>query len=200
MTLMSHVDPYSRLVQALVLGLGASTCSAAAALRCSQTRHPEPPTGTLHCRRCRSEPLSRRAAAARRSHRTFTGVPKEEVKKCWRTISCRRTTSCSSRTRRCEHRRQLIVRYRHGQAPSCSVPPLAGNQKSMAEAGIKPEDIDAVVCSHAISTTSAASWTQRQAAVSRTPRSISPRAISILDRRRQVGSPVKDFIVHARRT
>src|SRR3978361_898263 len=81
---------------------------------------------------------------------TFVGVPKEEVKKMLTDNFLSADNVVLEQNSPIVNMGDRLVLFDTGMGTSKAFGPTTGRQqKSMAEAGIKPEDIDAVVCSHA---------------------------------------------------
>ncbi|MFZ2155243.1 MAG: MBL fold metallo-hydrolase [Bradyrhizobium sp.] len=80
----------------------------------------------------------------------FIGVPKEEVKKMLTDNFLSPDNVVLEQNSPIVNMGDKLVLFDTGMGTSKAFGPTTGRQqKSMAEAGIKPEDIDAVVCSHA---------------------------------------------------
>jgi glyoxylase-like metal-dependent hydrolase (beta-lactamase superfamily II) len=81
---------------------------------------------------------------------TFVGVPKEEVKKMLTDNFLSPDNVVLEQNSPIVNMGDKLVLFDTGMGSSKAFGPTTGRQqKSMAEAGIKPGDIDAVVCSHA---------------------------------------------------
>jgi glyoxylase-like metal-dependent hydrolase (beta-lactamase superfamily II) len=81
---------------------------------------------------------------------SFSGVPKEEVKKMLTDNFLSPDNVVLEQNSPIVNMGDKLVLFDTGMGTAKGFGPLTGRQqKSMAEAGIKPEDIDAVVCSHA---------------------------------------------------
>ena len=81
---------------------------------------------------------------------TFTGVPKEEVKKMLSDNFLSPDNVVLEQNSPIVNTGDKLILFDTGMGSSMMFGATTGRQqKSMAEAGIKPEDIDAVVCSHA---------------------------------------------------
>ena len=111
---------------------------------------------------------------------TFTGVPKEEVKKMLSDNFLNPDNVVLEQNSPVVNTGDKLILFDAGMGASKAFGPTTGRQqKSMTEAGINAGDIDAVVCRTPISTISAASSAPTTSRCSRTRRTISPRAISI---------------------
>jgi glyoxylase-like metal-dependent hydrolase (beta-lactamase superfamily II) len=81
---------------------------------------------------------------------TFIGVPKEEIKKMLSDNFLSPDNVVLEQNSPIVNTGDKLVLFDTGMGASKAFGPTTGRQlKSMAEAGIKPEEIDAVVCSHA---------------------------------------------------
>src|ERR1700710_414876 len=81
---------------------------------------------------------------------TFVGVPDEEVRKMLSDNFLSPDNVVLEQNSPIVNMGDRLVLFDTGMGTSKAFGPTTGRQqKSMAEAGIKPEDIDAVVCSHA---------------------------------------------------
>src|SRR6266436_1279022 len=81
---------------------------------------------------------------------TFVGVPKEEVKKMLTDNFLSPDNVVLEQNSPIVNMGDKLVLFDTGMGTSKAFGPTTGRQqKSMAEAGIKPGDIDAVICSHA---------------------------------------------------
>src|SRR5258705_3674250 len=81
---------------------------------------------------------------------TFIGVPDDEVKKMLSANFLSPENMVLEQNSPIVNMGDKLVLFDTGMGTSKAFGPTTGRQqKSMAEAGIKPEDIDAVVCSHA---------------------------------------------------
>ena len=132
-------------------GLGASTLTRwqRAGAR-AETRHPDALLAPLRTRRRRNNCRFRRPAAARRSSGTFTGVPKEEVKKMLSDNFLNPDNVVLEQNSPVVNTGDKLILFDTGMGTSQAFGPTTGRQqKSLAEAGIEPGDIDAVVLSHA---------------------------------------------------
>jgi len=107
---------------------------------------------------------------------TFTGVPKEEVKKMLTDNFLNPDNVVLEQNSPVVNTGDKLILFDTGMGTSQAFGPTTGRQqKSLAEAGIKAGDIDAVVLSHAQADFEY--WTDEG----------------------KLGSPLKDFVVHARK-
>ena len=110
---------------------------------------------------------------------TFIGVPDEEVRKMLSDNFLNPDNVVLEQNSPIVNNGDRLILFDTGMGTSKAFGPTTGRQqKSMAEAGIKPGDIDAVVCRTPISIISAASSAPTTSRYSRTRRSTSPRATS----------------------
>jgi glyoxylase-like metal-dependent hydrolase (beta-lactamase superfamily II) len=132
---------------------------------------------------------------------TFVGVPKEDVKKMLTDNFLDSGNVVLEQNVPIVNFGDRIVLFDTGMGTSKLFGPTTGRlQKSISEAGLKPEDVDAVVCSHA-------HIDHIGGIVDANDRPLFPNAqvyISEEDFRfwtdeGKLGSPLKDFIVHARK-
>ena len=111
---------------------------------------------------------------------TFIGVPKEEVKKMLTDNFLSPDNVVLEQNSPIVNMGDRLVLFDTGMGTSKAFGPTTGRQqKSMAEAGIKPGDIDAVVMSHAHIDHIGGIVGDDDKPLSRTRSSTSPRAISI---------------------
>ncbi|MGY8705174.1 MBL fold metallo-hydrolase [Bradyrhizobium sp. 18BD] len=132
---------------------------------------------------------------------TFTGVPKEEVKKMLADNFLSPDNVVLEQNSPIVNTGDKLILFDTGMGSSKLFGPTTGRQqKSMTEAGIKPEDIDAVVCSHAhidhiggiVDDGGKPLFPNAQIYISQTD-------FDFWTDEGKMGSPVKDFIVHARK-
>jgi glyoxylase-like metal-dependent hydrolase (beta-lactamase superfamily II) len=132
---------------------------------------------------------------------TFTGVPKEEVKKMLSDHFLNPDSVVLEQNSPIVNTGDRLILFDTGMGTSKAFGPTTGRQqKSMAEAGIKPEDIDAVVFSHA-------HIDHIGGVVDDTGKVLFPNAQFYIAQsdfdywtdEGKMGSPLKDFIVHARK-
>lgn len=132
---------------------------------------------------------------------TFTGVPKEEVKKMLTDHFLSPDSVVLEQNSPIVNTGDKLILFDTGMGTSKLFGPTTGRQqKSMAEAGIKPEDIDAVVLSHA-------HIDHIGGIVDASDKPLFPNAqyyiaqsdVDYWTDEGKMGSPLKDFIVHARK-
>lgn len=132
---------------------------------------------------------------------TFTGVSKEDVKKMLADNFLSRDNVVLEQNSPIVNTGDKLILFDTGMGTSKAFGPTTGRQqKSMAEAGIKPEDIDAVVCSHAhidhiggiVDANDKPLFPNAQIYISQTD-------FDFWTDEGKLGSPVKDFVVHARK-
>jgi glyoxylase-like metal-dependent hydrolase (beta-lactamase superfamily II) len=132
---------------------------------------------------------------------TFTGVPKEEVKKMLSDNFLNPDNVVLEQNSPVVNTGDKLILFDTGMGTSKAFGPTTGRQqKSLEEAGIKPGDIDAVVLSHA-------HIDHIGGIVGADDKPLFPNAqyyISQLDfdywtDEGKLGSPLKDFVVHARK-
>jgi glyoxylase-like metal-dependent hydrolase (beta-lactamase superfamily II) len=132
---------------------------------------------------------------------TFTGVPKEEVKKMLSDNFLNPDNVVLEQNSPVVNTGDKLILFDTGMGTSKAFGPTTGRQqKSLEEAGIKPGDIDAVVLSHA-------RIDHIGGVVGPDDKPLFPNAqyyISQLDfdywtDEGKLGSPLKDFVVHARK-
>jgi glyoxylase-like metal-dependent hydrolase (beta-lactamase superfamily II) len=132
---------------------------------------------------------------------TFTGVPKEEVKKMLSDNFLNPDNVVLEQNSPVVNTGDKLILFDTGMGTSKAFGPTTGRQqKSLEEAGIKPGDIDAVVLSHA-------HIDHIGGVVGADDKPLFPNAqyyISQLDfdywtDEGKLGSPLKDFVVHARK-
>jgi glyoxylase-like metal-dependent hydrolase (beta-lactamase superfamily II) len=132
---------------------------------------------------------------------TFTGVPKEEVKKMLSDHFLNPDNVVLEQNSPIVNTGDRLILFDTGMGTSKAFGPTTGRQqKSMAEAGIKPEDIDAVVFSHAhidhiggvVDDTGKVLFPNAQFYIAQSD-------LDYWTDEGKMGSPLKDFIVHARK-
>ncbi len=132
---------------------------------------------------------------------TFTGVPKEEVKKMLSDNFLNPDNVVLEQNSPIVNTGDKLILFDTGMGTSKAFGPTTGRQqKSMAEAGIKPGDIDAVVFSHA-------HIDHIGGVVGEDGKSLFPNAqfyiaqsdLDFWTDEGQLGSGLKDFVVHARK-
>jgi glyoxylase-like metal-dependent hydrolase (beta-lactamase superfamily II) len=132
---------------------------------------------------------------------TFIGVPKEEVKKMLSDNFLSPDNVVLEQNSPIVNMGDKLVLFDTGMGTSKQFGPTTGRQqKSMAEAGIKPEDIDAVVLSHA-------HIDHIGGIVDANDKPLFPNAQYYIAQsdfdywtdEGKLGSPLKDFVVHARK-
>ena len=127
-------------------------CSAAAPWRALPSSAPRRPTGTASFSAMPKAPSSptARFPLGDPSFCTFTGVPKEEVKKMLADNFLSPDNVVLDKNSPIVNTGDKLILFDTGMGSSKLFGATTGRQqKSMTEAGIKPGDIDAVVCSHA---------------------------------------------------
>ncbi|MBP1093029.1 hypothetical protein JOE50_003559 [Bradyrhizobium japonicum] len=132
---------------------------------------------------------------------TFTGVSKEEVKKMLADNFLSPDNVVLEQNSPIVNTGDKLILFDTGMGSSKMFGPTTGRQqKSMMEAGIKPEDIDAVVCSHAhidhiggiVDANNKPLFPNAQIYISQTD-------FDFWTDEGKMGSPAKDFVVHARK-
>jgi len=132
---------------------------------------------------------------------TFLGVPKEEVKKMLVDNFLSPENVVLEQNSPIVNMGDKLVLFDTGMGASKAFGPTTGRQqKSMAEAGIKPGDIDAVVCSHAhidhiggiVDASDKPLFPNAQVYIAQSD-------FDFWTDEGKLGSPLKDFIVHARK-
>ena len=132
---------------------------------------------------------------------TFVGVPKEEVKKMLTDNFLNDSNVILEQNVPIVNMGDRIVLFDTGMGTSKLFGPTTGRlQKSMAEAGIKPGDVDAVVCSHAhIDHIGGIVDENDKPLFPNAQVYISEEDFKFWTDEGKLGSPLKDFIVHARK-
>jgi glyoxylase-like metal-dependent hydrolase (beta-lactamase superfamily II) len=132
---------------------------------------------------------------------TFVGVPKEEVKKMLTDNFLSPDNVVLEQNSPIVNMGDKLVLFDTGMGTSKQFGPTTGRQqKSLAEAGIKPEDIDAVVLSHA-------HIDHIGGIVDASDKPLFPNAQFYIAQNDfdywtdegKLGSPLKDFVIHARK-
>jgi glyoxylase-like metal-dependent hydrolase (beta-lactamase superfamily II) len=132
---------------------------------------------------------------------TFLGVSKEEVKKMLSDNFLSPDNVVLEQNSPIVNTGDKLILFDTGMGASKQFGPTTGRQqKSMAEAGIKPEDIDAVVCSHAhidhiggiVDANNKPLFPNAQVYISQSD-------FDYWTDEGKMGGPLKDFIVHARK-
>lgn len=132
---------------------------------------------------------------------TFTGVPKEEVKKMLADNFLSPDNVVLEQNSPIVNTGDKLILFDTGMGTSKMFGASTGRQqKSMMEAGIKPEDIDAVVCSHAhidhiggiVDANDKPLFPNAQVYISQSD-------FDFWTDEGKLGSPAKDFVVHARK-
>jgi glyoxylase-like metal-dependent hydrolase (beta-lactamase superfamily II) len=132
---------------------------------------------------------------------TFTGVPKEEVKKMLSDNFLNPDNVVLEQNSPIVNTGDKLILFDTGMGTSQAFGPTTGRQqKSMAEAGIKASDIDAVVLSHA-------HIDHIGGIVGADDKSLFPNAQFYISQadfdywtdEGKLGSPLKDFVIHARK-
>ncbi len=133
---------------------------------------------------------------------TFTGVPKEEVKKMLSDNFLNPDNVVLEQNSPVVNTGDKTdpVRHRHGHARKRFGPTTGRQQKSMTEAGIKPGDIDAVVLSHAhIDHIGGIVGADDKPLFPNAQYYITQSDFEFWTDEGKLGSPLKDFVVHARK-
>jgi glyoxylase-like metal-dependent hydrolase (beta-lactamase superfamily II) len=132
---------------------------------------------------------------------TFIGVPKEEVKKMLSDNFLSPDNVVLEQNSPIVNMGDKLVLFDTGMGTSKAFGPTTGRQqKSMAEAGIKPEDIDAVVLSHAhIDHIGGIVGADDKPLFPNAQFYIAQSDFDFWTDEGKMGSPLKDFVVHARK-
>ena len=132
---------------------------------------------------------------------TFVGVPKEDVKKMLTDNFLSPDNVVLEQNSPIVNMGDRLVLFDTGMGTSKAFGPTTGRQqKSMAEAGIKPEDIDAVVCSHAhIDHIGGLVGADDKPLFPNAQVYIAQSDYDFWTDEGKLGSPLKDFVVHARK-
>ncbi len=132
---------------------------------------------------------------------TFIGVPKEEVKKMLSDNFLSPDNVVLEQNSPIVNMGDRLVLFDTGMGTSKVFGPTTGRQqKSMAEAGIKPEDIDAVVLSHAhIDHIGGIVGADDKPLFPNAQFYIAQSDFDFWTDEGKMGSPLKDFVVHARK-
>jgi len=132
---------------------------------------------------------------------TFTGVPKEEVKKMLADNFLNPDDVVLEQNSPIVNMGDKLILFDTGMGTSKAFGPTTGRQqKSMAEAGIKPEQIDAVVFSHAhIDHIGGVVGEDGKPLFPNAQYYIAQSDFDYWTDEGKLGSPLKDFVVHARK-
>jgi glyoxylase-like metal-dependent hydrolase (beta-lactamase superfamily II) len=132
---------------------------------------------------------------------TFTGVPKEEVKKMLSDNFLNPDNVVLEQNSPVVNTGDKLILFDTGMGTSKAFGPTTGRQqKSLEEAGIKPGDIDAVVLSHAhIDHIGGIGGTDDKPLFPNAQYYISQLDFDYWTDEGKLGSPLKDFVVHARK-
>ena len=132
---------------------------------------------------------------------TFLGVPKEEVKKMLTDNFLSPDNVVLEQNSPIVNMGDKLVLFDTGMGTSKAFGPTTGRQqKSMAEAGIKPGDIDAVVCSHAhIDHIGGIVDADNKPLFPNAQVYIAQSDFDFWTDEKKMDSPLKDFVVHARK-
>src|SRR6201991_2660945 len=132
---------------------------------------------------------------------TFVGVPDDEVKKMLTDNFLSAENVVLEQNSPIVNTGDKLILFDTGMGASKAFGPTTGRQqKSMAEAGIKPEDIDAVVCSHAhIDHIGGIVGTNDKPLFPNAQYYITQSDFEFWTDEGKLGSPLKDFVVHARK-
>jgi len=132
---------------------------------------------------------------------TFTGVPDEEMRKMLSDNFLSPTKVVLEQNSPIVNMGDKLVLFDTGLGTAKGFGPTTGRQqKSMKEAGIKPEDIDAVVFSHAhIDHIGGVVDDNNKVLFPNAQYYIAQNDLEFWTDEGKMGSPVKDFIVHARK-
>src|SRR6201997_4747272 len=132
---------------------------------------------------------------------TFTGVPKEEVKKMLSDNFLSPDNIVLEQNSPIVNMGDKLILFDTGMGTAKNFGPTTGRQqKSMKEAGIKPEDIDAVVFSHAhIDHIGGVVDDSGKVLFPNAQYYIAQSDLDFWTDEGKAGGPLKDFIVHARK-
>ena len=132
---------------------------------------------------------------------TFTGVPKEEVKKMLSDNFLNPDNVVLEQNSPIVNTGDKLILFDTGMGTSKAFGPTTGRQqKSMTEAGIKASDIDAVVCSHAhIDHIGGLVGADDKPLFPNAQVYIAQSDFDFWTDEGKLGSPLKDFIIHARK-
>jgi len=132
---------------------------------------------------------------------TFTGVPKEEVKKMLTDNFLNPDNVVLEQNSPIVNTGDKLILFDTGMGTSKAFGPTTGRQqKSMAEAGIKASDIDAVVLSHAhIDHIGGIVGADDKPLFPNAQYYISQADFDYWTDEGKLGSPLKDFVIHARK-
>jgi glyoxylase-like metal-dependent hydrolase (beta-lactamase superfamily II) len=132
---------------------------------------------------------------------TFVGVPKEDVQKMLTDNFLSSSNVILEQNAPIVNMGDRLILFDTGMGTSQLFGPTTGRlQKSMAEAGIKPGDIDAVVCSHAhIDHIGGIVDANDKPLFPNAQVYISEEDFKFWTDEGKLGSPLKDFVVHARK-
>jgi glyoxylase-like metal-dependent hydrolase (beta-lactamase superfamily II) len=132
---------------------------------------------------------------------TFTGVPKEEVKKMLSDNFLNPDSVTLEQNSPVVNTGDKLILFDTGMGTSKAFGPTTGQQqKNLAAAGIKPEDIDAVVCSHAhIDHIGGLVGADDKPLFPKAQVYIAQSDFDFWTDEGKLGSPLKDFIIHARK-
>src|SRR5262245_47032528 len=132
---------------------------------------------------------------------TFVGVPDDEVKKMLSDNFLSPDNVVLEQNSPIVNTGDKLILFDTGMGTSQAFGPTTGRQqKSMAEAGIKPEDIDAVVCSHAhIDHIGGIVDANNKPLFPNAQIYIAQSDFDFWTDEGKLGGPAKDFVVHARK-